>query len=93
MNFADDDNQFNNQLLEFADDDVCKKPWKFLIVDDNEDIHTVTKLVLSDYVFENRPLKIFSSYSRAEAFEAMSTENTGLNCVRDTREHCSKNSS
>jgi len=44
-----------------------RNKWKLLIVDDEEDVHKVTKLVLSDFSFSGRSIELISSYSRAEA--------------------------
>ena len=41
--------------------------WQMLIVDDEKDIHEITHLVLSDYVYQGRPLTIFRAYSAEEA--------------------------
>ncbi|MBI9081389.1 MAG: hybrid sensor histidine kinase/response regulator [Pseudodesulfovibrio sp.] len=41
--------------------------WKILIVDDQEDVHTVTRLVLDDFAFEGRKVTCFSAYSGREA--------------------------
>ncbi len=101
----------DDEPLSFADDsETCldpsknvgdTKPWKILIVDDDEEIHVMTKLVLSDFNFEERPLKIFSSYSRKSAIEflgqeqevalvlldvVMETDDAGLKCAQDIRE-------
>ncbi len=43
------------------------KPWKLLIVDDDEEIHAVTRLALSDMIFNNRQLEFLHAYSGAEA--------------------------
>ena len=41
--------------------------WKILIVDDDKDIHFLTKLVLRDFQFEERNLTFISAYSGEEA--------------------------
>ncbi|MFT3806369.1 DUF3369 domain-containing protein [Arenimonas sp.] len=41
--------------------------WKVLLVDDEPEIHEVTRLVLSGFRFEDRPLQILSAESAAEA--------------------------
>gem|GEM_PF-1302047 len=46
-------------------------PWKILVVDDEPDVHAVTRLVLSDYVVHGRPLEILDAYSGAQATEMM----------------------
>lgn len=43
--------------------------WKVLIVDDEPEIHAVTKLALSDFVFQNRCLEFVSAYSGEQAKE------------------------
>ncbi len=40
--------------------------WKILIVDDEEDIHVVTRLALENITFEGRELAILSAYSAAD---------------------------
>lgn len=45
--------------------------WKILIVDDEENVHTITKTVLNGIVFENKELKILSAYSAYEAKEIL----------------------
>ncbi|WP_303851054.1 response regulator [Seleniivibrio woodruffii] len=45
--------------------------WKVLIVDDEPDIHTTTKMVLDDFIFEDRKLKFYSAYSAKEAIDIM----------------------
>ncbi len=41
--------------------------WKILIVDDVIGIHSITKTVLRNLIFENKNLDFFSAYNRAEA--------------------------
>ncbi|MCW7752663.1 HD domain-containing protein [Desulfobotulus sp. H1] len=41
-------------------------PWEILIADDDPEVHRVTRLVLADFRFENRPLAIHSVYSGSE---------------------------
>lgn len=60
-------------FAEDTDEDV--KPehlgcWKVLIVDDEPEVHAVTKLALSDFVFQDRTLDFVSAYSGKEAIEA-----------------------
>ncbi len=54
--------------------DSKDSPWKILIVDDEPIIHSVTELVLRDFHFENRPLKLLSAYSEADARKILSEE-------------------
>jgi len=48
-----------------------KKPWKILIVDDEKDVHTATRLAIKDIRYKERHLELLSAYSSAEGFEAM----------------------
>lgn len=41
--------------------------WKVLIVDDEPEVHAVTKLALSDFSFQGKNLEFVSAYSGAEA--------------------------
>ncbi len=75
-------------------------PWKVLIVDDDEQIHAVTKMVLGDFKFRDRGLQFLSAYSGKEGSAAiaanpdlavvfldvvMETESAGLDLARDIR--------
>lgn len=44
-----------------------KTPWKLLIVDDEPGVHSVTKMSLTDFLLDNRPLEFLSAYSGREA--------------------------
>ncbi|TFH91904.1 HD domain-containing phosphohydrolase [Vibrio ouci] len=48
-------------------------PWKVLLVDDDADIHQVTKLVLRRFTLDDRPLEFIHAYSGVEAKEKLST--------------------
>ena len=78
-----------------------KGPWLILIIDDEEDIHTVTKMVLRDFSFMDRGADFLSAYSAAEAEQAlrdkpdialtlldvvMETDDAGLRLVEKIRE-------
>ncbi|WP_438863218.1 DUF3369 domain-containing protein [Neptunicella sp.] len=49
--------------------------WKILIVDDEPEIHTVTKLALSDFHFQEKGLDFVSAYSGEEAKQAFRDHN------------------
>lgn len=56
----------------FADEPEEQLPthsgsWKVLIVDDEPEVHAVTKLALSDFAFQGKNLEFFSAYSGADA--------------------------
>ena len=76
-------------------------PWKILLVDDEEDVIEVSRLVLEDVRFDGRPLDILDTRSAQEArvlFEqhddialafidvVMETEHAGLDLVKYVRE-------
>ncbi|MDP2560940.1 DUF3369 domain-containing protein [Psychrobium sp. 1_MG-2023] len=89
---------------ESQDDDVSEshlESWKLLIVDDEEEVHAVTKLALRDFEFQGRKLDFISAYSGAEAEKiitedheiavmlldvVMETDDAGLKVARFTRE-------
>ncbi len=45
--------------------------WKVLVVDDEVEVHAVTKMVLADFEFAGRGLDILSAYTGKEACEMM----------------------
>ncbi|NRD74072.1 DUF3369 domain-containing protein [Shewanella sp. VB17] len=49
--------------------------WKILIVDDEPDVHTVTKLALSRFKLDNRTLEFVNAYSGEEARQVLLKEN------------------
>ncbi len=40
--------------------------WKILIVDDEEDVHTITRVALKKFAFQNRELEFIDTYSAEE---------------------------
>ena len=50
------------------------RPWRILIVDDDHEVHAVTRLSLRRFVFEERPVELISAYSAAEAIEILSMD-------------------
>lgn len=46
-----------------------KNPWHVLVVDDDQAVHDVTRLILSDFHFNNRPMQLKFAYSAGEAKE------------------------
>jgi diguanylate cyclase (GGDEF)-like protein/PAS domain S-box-containing protein len=94
--------------LLFTDDDVltlppssAARPWRILVVDDDAEVHMVTKLALSDVSYLGRPLELISAYSGGEARRllaelddiaiilldvVMETDDAGLRLVHHIRE-------
>ncbi len=57
---------FSEEPVEALNEPV-RQPWKVLIVDDEPEVHAVTKLALSDFEFQGRNLTFHSAYSGSEA--------------------------
>lgn len=79
----------------------AQAPWKVLIVDDEPEVHDITRLVLGGFRFEDRPLQFLSAHSGSEALArlrehpdvavmlldvVMESERAGLETVRSVRE-------
>ena len=77
-------------------------PWVVLIVDDDTEVHSFTKLALHDFTYERKPLQFLSAYSATEATEilkhydniaiilldvVMESETAGLDLVETIRYH------
>jgi signal transduction histidine kinase len=60
--FAEEDDAFEQQPHA-----ATNGTWKILIVDDQEDVHNVTRMVLNDLAFEGRQISFISAYSGVEA--------------------------
>lgn len=87
--------------LEFAaEPSRTQPPWKVLIVDDEPEVHNVTRLVLGNFRFAERPLELISAFSSREAEQllahhddaavvlldvVMESEQAGLDLVRTIR--------
>ncbi|MBT1063850.1 SpoIIE family protein phosphatase [Bowmanella sp. Y26] len=65
---------FSNEDEELQNCRDSNQPWKVLIVDDDEEVHILTRLVLRDLVFERRPLLLLSAKSAAEARKVLADE-------------------
>lgn len=92
----------------FADESDSKKTlsgnrdvWKVMVVDDEEEVHSVTRLVLGHITFYGRGIEMINCYSAAEAKKVieenpdvalmlldvvMETDNAGLEVVKYVRE-------
>ncbi len=77
------------------------KPWTILVVDDDDEVHQITRLALQNVRFEDQPLTVLSAHSGSEALElldhhadialvlldvVMETDDAGLRVARDIRE-------
>jgi PAS domain S-box-containing protein len=86
------------------DDDIIYDSldtWKILIADDEEDVHTLTKTVLSNFTYKNKKLEFISTYTGKDTIEAvknnddiililldviMESDDAGLQVVKQIRE-------
>lgn len=55
-------------------------PWRLLIVDDEPDVHTVTRYALRSVNFQDRPIEFLSAHSAAEGLQLLKSE-TDIACV------------
>ena len=91
------DEETDSQLLDMSGD---RSPWKVLVVDDEEQVHAVTRLALRNFAFDGRPIELISAYSEKEAKEilartpdiavllldvVMDTDKSGLEVVKYAR--------
>ncbi|WP_024609877.1 response regulator [Pseudoalteromonas sp. TB64] len=96
---------FSDEPEEIASD-IEQGTWKVLIVDDEPEVHAVTKLALSDFEFQNKRLEFISAYSGAEAKQlidehtdaaivlldvVMETDDAGLQVAKYIRETAQNN--
>ncbi|MEG1323536.1 MAG: response regulator [Janthinobacterium sp.] len=101
---ADEPDWLVDEPLERADaaaEPANAAPWRVLIVDDDVDVHVVTKFALSQASFQGRRLSFLHAYSGAEALALlrstpdiavvlldviMETQDAGLQVARQIRE-------
>lgn len=63
-----------------AEESAFYKPWKVLIADDDEEVHTITKLALGDYRYLGQPIEFLDSYNKQETIKILRS-NTDLALV------------
>ena len=93
-------------FLEETEIECQLPPWKVLIVDDDEYVHTITKSILKNNEIDGRRLEFYSAFSGKEAVEMMSqlenisiilldvvmeTNEAGLEACRRIREELNNN--
>lgn len=98
--FADyDKNESNTEPTTSQSKPV--EPWIVLLVDDDEQVHQITRLALSGFTFDGRPLQLISAFSAQEAKQTyhqhtgialalvdvvMESDHAGLELVKYLRE-------
>ena len=62
-----------NDNLQFVNEAIAPTtaPWHVLVVDDDPEVHEVTRLVLGTFRFADRPLDLISVASAAQAFDTL----------------------
>lgn len=68
--FNDDKIQFYEETV--VDEKVNSGVWKILIVDDEQIVHESTKMVLSDFVYQDKKLSFLCAYNSEEAKKFLS---------------------
>lgn len=59
------------------------KPWKVAIIDDDEQVHVVTKMVLKGFHFDNRNIEFLSAYSAEEGVHLFQQHSDIAVCLLD----------
>lgn len=98
---TENDNLRDSVKTDESNIDLNSDSWKVLLVDDEPDVHQVTKIALKKFTYDGKPIELTSAYSAEEAkkilqddtdFAAalidivMETEEAGLDLVRFIRE-------
>jgi response regulator RpfG family c-di-GMP phosphodiesterase len=66
-----------------ASQGIALRPFRVLIVDDEPDVHSVTRLALRDIQFKGRALELISAYSGEEAFAVLRDNRDIALCLLD----------
>lgn len=100
--YSDFDREDENDRLFIREDKNSATSWKILLIDDDEEIHQVTKLALEGFSFDEKSLIFLSAYSAQEAKKmilenpdtalilldvVMETEFAGLDVVKYIRDN------
>ena len=67
MDFMESDFLFSDESEQPPEQETDNGCWKVFIVDDEPEVHAVTKLALSDFTFQNKKLEFISAFSGKEA--------------------------
>ncbi len=63
----DEEDLFAEEEDLFATEKSPVLAWKMLIVDDEADVHQMTRVVLENFTYEDKPLEILNAYSAEQA--------------------------
>ena len=90
-----------DDVMEAAGQPATAAPWRVLIVDDDESVHSISRVVLGDVHFQGRGVEILSAYSGRQAAAllrqtsdvavilldvVMEDDDAGLRLVREIRD-------
>ncbi len=99
--WGDDSREVEQAAAQHASGVRSVEPWTVLVVDDDESVHSITRLVLTGLTFRNRPIELFSAYTAANGIDilrahpevalvlldvVMETDDAGLRAVQQVRE-------
>ncbi|WP_353570986.1 adenylate/guanylate cyclase domain-containing protein [Candidatus Albibeggiatoa sp. nov. BB20] len=104
--YEDDDIFFAEETSEDNIAVFSGQTWKMLVIDDEEEVHSITQFSLGDYLFQAHQLHILNAYSAVEAKDiisqhddialilldvVMETDDAGLQLVKYIREELQNN--
>ncbi len=100
-----EDALFSDDVTPTKEDSETER-WKVLVVDDEQDVHVMTRLALEDFNFRNKKINLISAYSSEQAKEliaehpdtaliildvVMEKEDSGLDFVKYLRQDLKNN--
>lgn len=98
--FSDSFSEYRNESSPKTKLAAVPEPWKIFIIDDDDEVHKITRMVLGSLMFEERPVVFLHSYSSEQALEifranpdiavalvdvVMDTDDAGLRLVEQVR--------
>lgn len=99
--FSEEEFHQSGELDSEGNEPYPSKPWKIIIADDEDEVHTMTRMVLRKFSFADKGVELISTYSGKETLEVMAaqpdisvilldvvmeSENSGLEVVKEIRE-------
>ena len=65
--FYDDSASKEEKKYNELSDERGEKNWKIMVVDDDEEVHSITELVLKNFTFDNKGLQFLHAFSGSQA--------------------------
>ena len=99
--WGDDTQEVEHAAAQHASGVRSVEPWTVLVVDDDESVHVITRLVLAGLTFRDRPIELLSAYTAENGIAVlrahpevalvlldvvMETDDAGLRAVQQVRE-------